>query len=148
YLFDGGVYNNFPVDVLKEEFNPDVIIGCNVSSKIFNEYPYGQDDKLISRSLIYMLLDKSDPSAVPANGVYIQPNLTSYTSFDFNRVRSLIDSGYVQTLRQMDEIKGKIERRISCDSLAERRNQFHNQNPSWRFTGVKFEGFNTKQQRY
>src|SRR5690606_14017690 len=30
YLFDGGVYNNFPVDVAQTSFNPDVIIGVNV----------------------------------------------------------------------------------------------------------------------
>src|SRR5690606_5135549 len=39
YLFDGGVYNNFPVDVATEEFDPDVLIGVNVSSKVFTEYP-------------------------------------------------------------------------------------------------------------
>jgi NTE family protein len=39
YLFDGGVYNNFPIDVAQQEFHPDVIIGCNVSSKVYSEYP-------------------------------------------------------------------------------------------------------------
>src|SRR4051812_9871141 len=29
YLFDGGVYNNFPVDVAREEFHPDLVIGVN-----------------------------------------------------------------------------------------------------------------------
>ena len=47
YLFDGGVYNNFPVDVAQKEFKPDVIIGCNVSSKVYDKYPYGEDEKLI-----------------------------------------------------------------------------------------------------
>ena len=44
YLFDGGVYNNFPVDVAETEFRPDVIIGCNVASKIYEEYPTGGED--------------------------------------------------------------------------------------------------------
>ena len=26
YLFDGGIYNNFPVDVAEEDFDPDFII--------------------------------------------------------------------------------------------------------------------------
>ena len=68
-MFDGVVYNNFPVDILQQEFKPDVIIGSNVSTKIYNDYPYGLDEKLIAKSLIFMLLDKSDPAAVPANGV-------------------------------------------------------------------------------
>ncbi len=148
YLFDGGVYNNFPVDVVQEHFNPDVVIGCNVSTKVFNEYPFERDEELISRSLIYMLLDKSDPSAVPPTGVYIQPNLSGYTSFDFARVKSLIDSGYVQTMRQMDEIRRKVARRMSCDSLAEKRNAFHARNPPLKFSALRFNGFNAKQQAY
>ncbi len=27
YVFDGGLYNNFPADVMKKSFNPDIIIG-------------------------------------------------------------------------------------------------------------------------
>lgn len=148
YLFDGGVYNNFPVDVIQETFDPDVVIGVNVSTKIYNEYPYDMDEKLIANSLLFLLLDKSDPASVPESGIYIQPNLKGYTSFDFNRARSLIDSGYVQTLRQMDEIKRKISKRVSCDEITERRNRFNNRNPALIFDAVTLKGFNQKQQRY
>jgi NTE family protein len=148
YLFDGGVYNNFPVDVAEAEFEPDVIVGSNVSTKIFNQYPYGADEKLISRSLLFMLLDKSDPTRVPKNGIYIQPNLEGYTSFDFASVKSLIDSGYAQTVRQVKEIKQKIERRISCDQVTEKRNAFNSKNPAMVFDNVTLKGFNTKQSRY
>ena len=30
-MLDGGIYNNFPVDVMEEDFHPDFIIGCAVS---------------------------------------------------------------------------------------------------------------------
>lgn len=30
-VYDGGIYDNFPVDVMHEDFNPDVIIGVSVS---------------------------------------------------------------------------------------------------------------------
>ena len=30
--YDGGIYNNFPVDVMMEDFHPDIIIGSVVSS--------------------------------------------------------------------------------------------------------------------
>src|SRR5205085_4251055 len=83
YLFDGGVYNNFPVDVMQDEFRPDILIGSNVSSKVYNEYPYGKDDELVRNSLVYMLLDKSDPARIPASGIYIQPDLTGISSLEF-----------------------------------------------------------------
>lgn len=148
YLFDGGVYNNFPVDVAENVFKPDVIIGSNVSTKVYNDYPYATDEKLIAKSLLFLLLDKSDPASVPANGIYIQPNLEGYTSFDFAQVRSLIDSGYIQTLRQMDEIKKKVATRIPCDSVAERRNKFNNLNPPFRFSSLDLKGFNSKERKY
>ena len=148
YLFDGGVYNNFPVDVAKKEFNPDVIIGVNVSTKVFEEYPYDDDDDLISNSLIYMLLDKSDPRDIEPNGVYIQPNVSGYTSFNFERAKSLIDSGYVQTLRQIDEIKAKIGKRVSCDEVHVKRNNFSNKSYPFEFKEIVFKGFNEKQKKY
>ena len=49
YVFDGGLYNNFPVDVMRTDFNPDVIIGVNVSSKTFKEYPFKNDEEAISK---------------------------------------------------------------------------------------------------
>ena len=148
YLFDGGVYNNFPVDVLQKTFKPDVIIGSNVSTKIYNDYPYGLDEKLIAKSLIFMLLDKSDPASIPSNGIYIQPDLEGYTSFDFAAVKSMIDSGYVQTIRQIDEIKKKISRRVTCESVAEKRNQFNARNPPLIFSDIQFKGFSSKQRKY
>lgn len=150
YLFDGGVYNNFPVDVIQNDFNPEVIIGSNVSSKVYDEYPYGEDEKLISRSLLYMLLDKSDPSKIPATGVYIQPNLKGMSSFDFARVRAMIDSGYAQTIRQMDEIKRKIDPSSlrTCEQVAEARNKFNNKTPALQIERLTYQGFNSKQQRY
>jgi NTE family protein len=148
YLFDGGVYNNFPVDVAQDVFHPDIIIGSNVSTKIYNEYPYDTDEKLIAKSLLFLLLDKSDPASVPENGIYIQPNLEGYTSFDFAQVKSLIDSGYVQTLRQIDEIKKKVNKTVSCESVSEKRNAFNTLNPVYRFSSLEFKGFNSKQRKY
>ncbi len=148
YLFDGGVYNNFPVDVALKEFSPDVIIGINVSSKVYKEYPYGEDEKLIYRSLLYMLLDNSDPSEIPASGIYIQPNLLPYTSFDFTDAKALIDSGYVQTIRQMTEIKQKINSRRTCESVAVARNKFNNRSAPFLIDQIHFSGFTFNQQKF
>ncbi len=148
YLFDGGVYNNFPIDVAQKEFNPDIVIGCNVSSKIYDEYPTDEDDKLISRSLLYLLLDKSNPKDVPATGIYIQPNLKSFTGFDFNKAKALIDSGYAETMRMMPEIKAKITARRACEDVSLARNAFNNKTSPLLVDNIAMRGFNTHQQRY
>src|SRR5690606_17378141 len=86
--------------------------------------------------------------SVPDNGVYIQPNLKGYTSFDFAYAKSLIDSGYAQTIRQIDEIKEKISARRTCAEVAARRNAFNNRSPQIVFDKLLFKGFNSKQRRY
>ncbi len=148
YLFDGGVYNNFPVDVAQRDFNPTVIIGSNVSSKVYNSYPYGEDEKLISRSLLYMLLDKSNPNDVPPNGVYIQSDLQNFSAFDFTKVKAIIDSGYFQTLRQIPEIKSKISARRTCEEVATSRNRFNSKTPALIVGDIRFEGYDKSQKKY
>ncbi|MEP6736331.1 MAG: patatin-like phospholipase family protein [Chryseolinea sp.] len=148
YLFDGGVYNNFPVDVMQRDFEPDVVIGVNVSSKVFEEYPYENDDKLISHSLLFLLLDKSDPTRIPENGVFVQPNLRGFSSYDFSRAKSMIDSGYVQTMRQIEEIKSKVSKRQTCEEVAKRRNDFKDHSVPYNFQGLTFKQFNSKQRGY
>lgn len=148
FLFDGGVYNNFPVDVAQKEFNPEVIIGSNVATKIYDKYPYDVDEKLVSRSLLYMLLDKSNPEKVPSTGIYLQPDLKSFTAFDFAKAKSMIDSGYSQTMLKMSEIKSKISSRIKCEEVAGRRNTFNGKAGAMIVEKVRFTGFNTRQQRY
>jgi NTE family protein len=148
YLYDGGVYNNFPVDVAIKEFNPEVIIGTNVSSKVYEKYPFGEDDKLIKYSLLYMLLDKSDPSQIPPSGVYIQPDLKNYSAFDFSDAKAMIDSGYSQTMRQMAEIKAKVQRRRKCEEVAERRNRFNNKSLPLNIDKINYLGFTRPQQDY
>ena len=148
YLFDGGVYNNFPVDVAENEFKPDVIIGCNVASKIFEEYPTKEDDKLISRSLLYLLMDKSNPSRVPPSGIYVQPNLKGISGFDFAKVKAIIDSGYAETMRRMPEIKRKIATRRTCDEVTALRNHFNNRTVPLLVDNVLIHDHNHHQQFY
>lgn len=148
YLFDGGVYNNFPVDVMQKDFKPDAIIGVNVSSKIYEEYPYDEDEKLISRSLLYMLLDKSDPGTIPPTGVYIQPNLAGVSGVNFASARQLIDSGYAQTMRQMPDIKKKIAAKKDSIELARDREKFLSKAVPFTIDRVKFNGFNKSQKLY
>lgn len=148
FLFDGGVYNNFPADVLQNDFKPTTLIGVNVSSKVFDEYPYEQDEALVSRSLLYMLLDKSDPGKIPEGGVYIQPNLKGFSSIDFKKVRALIDSGYVQTMRQMPEIKAKTAFLRQKETVEQARAAFNLQQGEVLVDHVSFKGFNASQKRY
>ncbi len=148
YLFDGGIYNNFPVDVAEKEFDPDVVIGVNVSTKKFDKYPYKKDDKILNESFAFLFLDKSDPTKVNDKGIYIEPDLGENSSLDFQNARAIIDSGYVKTIRQIEEIKAKIARRTSNEEITERRSQFTKKFKPLNFDRIRLKGFKPNQRRY
>lgn len=148
YLFDGGVYNNFPVDVLVENFHPDVTVGSNVASRSLQKYPYGKDEELLKKTLHFLLINQSDTQKIPDSGVYIEPDLRSYSALNFISVRALIDSGYVQTMRQMQELKKKIQRRVTCEEVSERRKEFYRKSFPFVIDHMEYEGFTNRQIRY
>jgi len=148
YLFDGGVYNNFPVDVALREFKPDIVIGVNVSSKIFDKYPSDRDDILMNNMIMYLLLDKSNPEAVGENGIYIQPNLNGYTAYDFKKVGGMIDSGYVEAYRKIEQIKLAISRRVDSLELAQKRKSFNEGEEVEVINRIRLDGFRTNQRGY
>jgi NTE family protein len=76
-MFDGGLYNNFPANVMYNDFNPDYIIGSNVSN---NAKPPSEDD-LISQ-LTNMLVSYSDYNLPCDAGIIIQPK-TDVSTFEF-----------------------------------------------------------------
>lgn len=148
YVFDGGLYNNFPADVIREEFDPDVIIGSNTSSKVYNEYPEQIDEQLLSRITVFLFLSKSDSTQVGENGVFINPELSNFSATDFEPVTDYITAGYEAAMQQMPRIKQLIDRRVSRDSLRARRARFNNRLPPIRFTEINIKGATADQRRY
>jgi NTE family protein len=148
YVFDGGLYNNFPVDVMKSEFKPDYIVGANVSSKIFNEYPKADDEKLMDRFLIYLFLSKTDSTTIGKNGTYIQPDLTNFSVSNFSPVEELIKQGYDATIANMANIKKAVERRVSKEDLKKRRLDFISKNPELSFSSFSVTGINDAKKEY
>lgn len=148
YVFDGGIYNNFPVDVMKTEFAPDYIIGVNVSSKTYNEYPKENDDKVVNRFLMYMFLANSDTASVGKNGLIIQPNIADFGATDFKKVQDIIQSGYDATMANMPTILKAVARRSDPFKLKEDRIAFNNKNPNLIFNKVNISGINSKQRNY
>ena len=117
-LFDGGLYNNFPADVMYSEFNPDYIIGSNVS---YNAPP-PKDDDLIGQ-VINMLVFHSDFSLPCENGIVIEPK-TNVNTFDFENVKEAIKDGYETTLKQIDSILLSVKPTSTKELIQLKREKF------------------------
>ncbi|HKC69002.1 MAG TPA: patatin-like phospholipase family protein, partial [Bacteroidia bacterium] len=142
-LFDGGLYNNFPADVMNTDFNPDYIIGSVVTSanpKVDEENLYAQ--------LRSMLINNPDFSLQNKAGIIIK-SWSDVGTFNFNTCKKLIDSGYVATVRQIDSIRKNITTLITKAQVEEKRRKFKQ-----KFTQetvieeIEIEGLNKKQQFY
>ncbi|PVY40197.1 patatin-like phospholipase family protein [Pontibacter virosus] len=147
-LFDGGLYNNFPVDVARKDFDPDIIIGVNVSSKTYSEYPYDKDDFDLAYTLLYAMMSNSDSTALTEKDVYLQPELGNLNSLDFKNVEDFFVAGYKETNNNMDQILQKIKRRVSAEDLVAKREQFRSGFQPHTFRNVEIQGLKKNQQEF
>ncbi len=142
-VYDGGIYNNFPVDVMKEDFAPDIIIGSNVSANPIK--PKG--DNLMNQ-IENMVMHKTDYNINEEDGILIDYDLSQYGLLDFDKSDAIYAIGYEKAIELIDSIKGRIPRRVSQERRALDRTVFRSKTPELRFDSVSVSGVNSMQQTY
>jgi len=142
-LFDGGMYNNFPSDVMVSDFHPDIIIG----SKAAANYGPPQAKNIISQ-IQTMLMTKTDYSLFNVPGIIISPDLRDVSLLDFDQSTYVMDSGYQATMRQMHLIEKMLSRRISPEALKQKRAIFKNKMKPLVIDSFSISGLNKNQQQY
>ncbi|MBT5402158.1 MAG: patatin-like phospholipase family protein, partial [Crocinitomicaceae bacterium] len=141
-LFDGGLYNNFPTDVMYNDFFPDIIIGCNLSDTLAPP-----DENNIISQLTSMIVSRDDYSIICENGILIDPN-TKVRTFGFDYAEEAIADGYTATIAKMDIIKSRINRRTQKSELDSLRLIFKKKQSPLLFDSINIAGLNTKQKSY
>jgi NTE family protein len=142
-MLDGGLYNNFPVDVLEKEFNPDIIIGSLVTSNASKP-----DEEDIFNMMENMIVTRQDFSIECQQSVLIEPNLNGASTFDFSNMKESIDAGYAATIIKMDSIKALLTRRVSHQELNAKRAVYKEKMIEPEFGNVFISGLNEKQSHY
>jgi NTE family protein len=142
-LFDGGLYNNFPSDVMYNDFLPDFIIGSNVSSNF--EIP--DEDNLVSQ-VKAIIADNTKYSIPCNNAIIIEPEASEFSLFDFSKNEELIKIGYDATIKKMESLKNKMHRKVDVYELIERRKKFREGLPKLIFEDVEVEGMTDAQNMY
>lgn len=142
-LYDGGIYNNFPVDVMLNEFKPDFIIGVNAGS--YTDIPYEEN----VLSLIKTMMVQTTHYTVPREqDILITPSVSSLSVFDFDRIKTAIDSGYVATKRIIDDIRNRSGDPVSKEELKHKRQQFKNSFTPVLIDHIEATGVNPNQEKY
>jgi NTE family protein len=142
-LFDGGLYNNFPADVLYSEFSPDFVIGSNVSSNF--EPP--DEDNIVSQ-IKAIIADNTDYSIAHSNSILIEPEASDFALFDFDKNKELIEIGYQATIAQMQEIIKKVDRQITKEEVTAKRKKYRKSLPKLVFDDINISGLTPGQNQY
>lgn len=140
--YDGGIFDNFPVDVMRKDFNPDIMIGVDVHTEGKYEVPnvINQISDLATREQTYNL---------PADeGIRIHIDLHEYSLLDFPKAREIYEKGYQRGLEMVDSIKGRVKARRPLSEVTRRRSEFRRSLPDLTFENVECTGGTPKQNEY
>lgn len=142
-VYDGGIYDNYPFNVMHTDFAPDIMIGSNVS---------GPDGKPKSNDLFQQLEDliiqNNDYSMPAAWGVSMNVPVRMFGILDFEKADTIYKIGYNTAMQMMDSIKSRVTARIDPDVRSLRRRVFKSRTPYVRFDSVSVAGASRSQNEY
>ena len=141
-LYDGGLYNNFPADVMINDFDPDIIIGCVVS-----ENPSIPEENDIMSQMVNLVMGQSDYTLPKEKGVVINIPFKGVNLLDFHKIDEITKTGYTQANSLIDSIKQRVPRRESTISLANKRAAFKRRVPELIFNKVVVHGISKEQEK-
>ena len=127
---------------MKESFNPDFIIGSNVSSNA--QKP--EEDDLFSQ-LENMLSVPTNYEINADEGLLINISMEIGT-LDLSEIDESIDIGYHATIANMDSIKARLKKRYSEKEFDDRRRKFNEKKKPLQFESVNISGLDKQQAKY
>lgn len=142
-VYDGGIYDNYPFNVMRTDFAPDIMIGSNVS---------GQDNKPKSNDVMQQLEDmiiQNNDYAMPSEwGVSVNVPVRMFGILDFDKADIIYSIGYRTAMEMMDSIKSRVTARVPASVRRLRRHVFKSQTPYVRFDSVSVTGGTASQDDY
>ncbi|CAM1350260.1 patatin-like phospholipase family protein [Tenacibaculum insulae] len=90
-LVDGGVVNNFPVDIMKQK-DVDLIIGVNVQGQLLKRNELTSVASLLLQIINFQMYEKADEQVSLLN-VYLRPDIVDYSVISFDKKDEILKEG-------------------------------------------------------
>lgn len=142
-VLDGGIYNNFPADVMEEDFAPDFIIGSSVARMAKKN-----ENMSIYNQLESIIVQKTNYSIDENKGAMLNINLRDISLFDFSNVEYIFNKGYEKGIEFADSLAKRIDRKVSQESLELKRQQYNSSKPKLVFDSYNVSGGTVNQNLY
>jgi len=132
-LFDGGMFNNFPSDVVMHDFNPDIIIGSVVSA---NPNPPCVHD-LLSQLENMLMVSSNYNLPKGAKGIILHPKVPDDLGVtDFSKNKMVLETGYSEVLLNIDSILTLCNTLIKPEERDKNRQRFLDKQPDFLISEV------------
>ena len=141
--YDGGIYNNFPVDVMINDFAPDIIIGSSVADN-----PKKPNEEDLFGQIENIAMQRTDYSISEEQGELIRFKFKDINLLDFDKADQLFMIGYGRGLEFAEKLKDRIQRRVSAEELALKRINYKRKLPDVIFEEVLVTGGSEQQNEY
>lgn len=142
-VYDGGIYDNYPFNVMHTDFAPDVMIGSNVSGPDLK--PKSND---VIQQLEDMIIQNNDYSMPEEWGFSMNVPVRMFGILDFDKADILYEIGYRTAMEKMDSIKARVTARTPARTRRLRREVFKSQTPAVVFDSVEVAGGTHSQNDY
>lgn len=142
-LYDGGIYNNFPWQVLQEDFKPDILIG----SKCVEGNSKPKEDNPMEQILALTMMH-TDYDLPSDEDILIDHTFDDVTTLDFSKAAYVIDQGYQDAMAKMPQILERVVRRADTTELDLRRAAYRMSLPKLVFDKYEISGMGKKQTQY
>lgn len=140
-LFDGGLLNNFPHDIMKEIYKPDIIIG----HKVLSDAIVATADNVMEQ-ISNIVMHPTNFEIQPEDGILLETKFTNVGLLDFNKIDQVSEAGKNTALQYIDSIKTRISRRVPREHVIEKRNNFNAKKPQLFFKHIQVEGVDDPEQ--
>jgi len=143
-MYDGGIYDNFPLEQVENQFRPDVIIGSKTAER--NEPP---DEFDIMGQIENIVMKPAEYHIEKGKGILLDMKFKNASLLDFGRIDEYVELGYRTAMEKMDSIRQLVgEQADDSVTLAEKRRSFRERWPELRFRDVEVSGLTEAQQSY
>ena len=146
-MYDGGIYDNFPVRPMEEEFHPDIMIGSILASNDTAQIPLEEQD--IVSQLLTFIMQKNEYTIAPEKGIVVKCPTQDFSMFDFAKAAEIYQKGYEEGLAMIDSIEHRITRRMSPQTRHIQRQAFKSRTPAMLFSkNITIEGVRESEKEY
>jgi NTE family protein len=143
-IYDGGIYDNFPVNPMIQSFNPDYIIGSAVAGKSLKK----PSEQTMSEQIESMLMQPHNYRIKEGEGYITHFHLEGVGLLDFDKAKELFRQGYERGLSAIDTIRQHVHRQLPLNELTAKRRAFKRELPPLIFKNVIIEGVSEAQRMY